>query len=183
MVALIDARADASKARGPCKPRVVREGSLSRINTALVGRAGEMMVAAELMRRGVEIAHPASDVGVDLLAYRLDSGLRTARKFVPIQVKGFSGNGYRFLKTWFDRAPDLALVLVNNLATTPRCHVFGGLADVEDAIGGHALTPLWIERGIWSATELSAPDARLLLPHRECWERITDQLAVPTSSN
>ena len=42
-----------------------------KINPALVGKAGEMLVAAELMRRGIEIAHPASDVGVDLLAYRL----------------------------------------------------------------------------------------------------------------
>ncbi len=60
-----------------------------------------MMVAAQLMRLGVEIAHPASDVGVDLLAYRLEADLRTARKFVPIQVKAFSGEGYRFLKSWF----------------------------------------------------------------------------------
>ncbi len=142
-----------------------------------------MMVAAELMRRGVEIAHPASDAGVDLLAYHLDTGLRTARKFVPIQVKAFSGTGYRFLKTWFDRAPDLALVLVNNLATTPQCYVFRGLPDIEDAIGKHALTPSWVDRGIWSATELSAPDARLLLPHRDRWERIADQFAAPTISN
>lgn len=142
-----------------------------------------MMVAAELMRRGVEIAHPTSDVGVDLLAYRLDAGLRTARKFVPIQVKAFSGSGYRFLKTWFDRAPDLALVLVNNLATTPQYYVFSGLADIEDAIGNHALTPSWVDRGIWSATELSSPDARLLLPHQGRWERITDQLVVLTNSN
>jgi len=40
-------------------------------NPALIGKAGELMVAAELMRRGIEVAYPASDVGVDLLAYRL----------------------------------------------------------------------------------------------------------------
>lgn len=45
------------------------------------------MVAAELMRRGVEVAYPASDVGVDLLAYRLEQGQKAAGKFVPIQVK------------------------------------------------------------------------------------------------
>jgi len=39
-------------------------------NPALIGKAGELMVAAELMRRGIEVAYPASDVGVDLLAYR-----------------------------------------------------------------------------------------------------------------
>lgn len=149
---------------------------MARAASALTGRAGEMLVAAELMRRGIEIAHPASDVGVDLLAYRLEAGVRTARRFIPIQVKAFSGNGYRFLKTWFDRAPDLALVLVNNLAATPQCFVFGGLADIEDAIGNHALTSSWIDRGVWSATELSGADARLLISHRDRWERITDQL-------
>ena len=149
---------------------------MARVNSALIGRAGELLVAAELMRRGIEIAHPASDVGVDLLAYRLDLGQRTARKFVPIQVKSFSGGGYRFLKSWFDRAPDLALVLANNLATAPQCFVFGGIADIEEAIGDHALTPSWVQRGVWSATEPSGPDARLLLPHRDRWERIIDQI-------
>ena len=138
-----------------------------------------MLVAAELMRRGVEVAHPAADVGVDLLAYRLETGMRTARRFVPIQVKAFSGDGYRFLKTWFDRAPDLALVLVNNLTALPKCHVFAGLDDIESAIGKHALTSSWTDRGIWSVTEVSGPDARLLLPHRDRWERITDQLTPP----
>ena len=33
-----------------------------KINPALVGKAGEMLVAAELMRRGIEIAHPAPEV-------------------------------------------------------------------------------------------------------------------------
>lgn len=149
---------------------------MSRTSTALTGRAGELMVAAELMRRGVEIAHPASDVGVDLLAYRLEAGFKTARKFVPIQVKTFSGGGYRFLKTWFHQAPDLALVMVNGLATEARFFVFRNLADIEAAIGAHALTASWLNRGIWSATELSMPDTALLAPHQDRWERITDQL-------
>lgn len=151
---------------------------LAMVNAGLTGRAGELLVAAEIMRRGVEIALPASDVGVDLLAYRLNAGIRTARKFVPIQVKAFSGGGYRFLKSWFDRAPDLALVMVNGLASTPQFHVFAGISDIEAAIGGHALTSSWIKRGIWSATELSGPDARLLMPHRDQWQRITDQLSA-----
>jgi hypothetical protein len=69
------------------------------VNPALIGKAGELLVAAELMRRGVEVAHPASDVGVDLLAYRLQAGQKTAGKFVPIQVKSYSKTGYRFLKS------------------------------------------------------------------------------------
>jgi hypothetical protein len=40
-------------------------------NPAPIGKAGEVLVAGELVLRGVEIAYPASDVGIDLLAYRL----------------------------------------------------------------------------------------------------------------
>ena len=40
------------------------------IAPTLVGKAGEALVAAELLRRGVDIATPAYDRGVDLLAYR-----------------------------------------------------------------------------------------------------------------
>ncbi len=52
---------------------------------APIGKAGELLVAGELMRRSVEVAVPASDVGVDLLAYRLEFRSRTAGRFVPIQ--------------------------------------------------------------------------------------------------
>jgi hypothetical protein len=77
------------------------------INPALIGKAGEMLVAAELMRRGVEVALPASDVGVDLLAYRLAPKETVARMLVPIQVKArsetgytFSVNGFRAFRGW-----------------------------------------------------------------------------------
>ncbi len=56
---------------------------------ALTGKAGEILVAAKLMRQGTEVAYPASDVGVDLLAYRLDLRQKVATRFVPIQVKAY----------------------------------------------------------------------------------------------
>jgi hypothetical protein len=34
---------------------------------ALVGKAGEALVAAELLRRGINVAYPAFDGSVDLL--------------------------------------------------------------------------------------------------------------------
>jgi hypothetical protein len=79
-----------------------------KVSPALVGKAGEMLVAAELMRKGIEIAHPASDVGVDLLAYRLQAKQKVATKFVPVQVKTRSETGYAFLRSWFDRCPGVA---------------------------------------------------------------------------
>jgi len=59
-----------SKLEEPCDP-------------ALIGKAGEALVAAEPLRRGVHVAYPAYDGGVDLLAYREDD----FKHVVPIQVK------------------------------------------------------------------------------------------------
>lgn len=69
-----------------------------RIRPALIGKAGEMLVAAELMRRGV-------GVGVDLLADRLDTAHGVPRRLVPIRVKAYSGAGHHVQRRWFERAP------------------------------------------------------------------------------
>ena len=140
-----------------------------KIAPALVGKAGEMLVAAELMRRGVEVATPASDVGVDLLAYQLQGDRKTAGVFVPIQVKAYSGTGYRFLKSWFHRAPGLALVSVWHVVEVPEFYVFRDLTDVEAALGKHAKTDSWIRRGIWTATNPSQDDVALMKAHRNQW--------------
>ncbi|WP_428492140.1 hypothetical protein [Rhodopila sp.] len=124
----------------------------ARVNPALIGKAGELLVAAELMRRGVEVAYPASDVGVDLLAYRLEHGQKSAGYFVPIQVKSRSASGYQFFRRWFDQVPGLVLVHVWFAATTPEFYVFGNLADVEAALDTHARSPSWLEQGNYSVT-------------------------------
>src|ERR1700745_2060615 len=57
---------------------------------ALVGKAGEALVAAELLRQHIDVAYPAHDGGIDLLAYRgHDLGL-----VVPIQVKARTSTCY-----------------------------------------------------------------------------------------
>jgi hypothetical protein len=144
--------------------------------SALVGKAGEMLVSAELMRRGIEVASPASDVGVDLLAYRLETGQRTASRFVPIQVKARSGTGYNFQRSWFHRAPGLVLVQVWHVVTVPEFYVFSDIADVEEALGMHAQSPSWTDNGGYSVTDPSRRQREMMQPHRDRWERITCQL-------
>ena len=148
------------------------------VKPALIGKAGEMLVAAELMRRGVEVAHPASDVGVDLIAYRLSEGHAVPAKIVPIQVKAFSKTGYIFHRRWFERAPGVVLVSVWLTADVPEFYVVDSLACVENALGGHAKTLSWKERGVWSSTDTprDSPDWTLMQPHRGKWCRIIDQL-------
>jgi hypothetical protein len=148
------------------------------IKPNLIGKAGELLVAAELMRRGVEVAHPASDVGVDLLAYRLREGHGVPAKIVPIQVKAYSDSGYVFHKRWFERAPGVVLVSVWLTASTPEFYVLESILRVEEALGGHAGKPSWQDRGVWSSTKTPAgkPDWNLMQPHLNRWDRIIDGL-------
>ena len=148
------------------------------IKPALIGKAGEMLVAAELMRRGVEVAHPASDVGVDLLAYRLSEGHAVPARIVPVQVKAYSGTGYVFHKRWFERAPGMVLVSVWLTGTTPEFYVLDSLTQVENALGRHASTNAWRIKGVWSSnnTPPESCDGKLMRAHRDQWDRIINQL-------
>jgi hypothetical protein len=147
------------------------------INPALIGKAGEMLVAAELMRRGVEVAYPASDVGVDLLAYRLQQGNGAAKNFIPIQVKSASKINYAFFRYWFEKAPGIILVHVWNLAQTdvaqhPRFYIFGSVSDVEDAIRPHVETKSWHINGKWSEPVIGSEAMERLKAHQNRWDRI-----------
>jgi len=147
-------------------------------NPALIGKAGELLVAAELMRRGVEVAYPASDVGVDLLAYRLAPRHPAPDCFVPIQVKARSSSGYNFQRSWFDRVPGIVLVHVWHVATIPEYYVLESIARAEEALGPiHAASPSWRTGGGYSVT-IAGTEARARMQvHRDRWERITDQLS------
>jgi hypothetical protein len=142
--------------------------------SALIGKAGEALVAAELMRRGVNVAVPAYDRGVDLLAYlELDFS-----RVIPIQIKARSSSGYYFQRSWF-RIPGLMLVQVWHVATKPEFYIFRNLHDVEDALGpAHSATPSWQVNGVWNATNPreGSPDLERMRPHQDRWDRILDQL-------
>jgi hypothetical protein len=152
-------------------------------NPALVGKAGELLVAAEVMTKGIEVAYPASDVGIDLLAYRLSPGETMAARFVPIQVKARSKSGYNFQRSWFTRVPGVVLVQVWHVITTPVFYVFDSLPRVEEALGMHAVTSSWLDKGGYSVTAAGPEDIEKMKPHQNRWERITDQLRSPSSSH
>ena len=146
-------------------------------NPALIGKAGELLVAAELMRRGIDVAYPASDMGVDLLAYRLAPGQAVSGRFVPIQVKARSASGYNFQRSWFDKAPGVVLVHVWHLQTTPEFYVLENLARVEQALGRiHSASDAWQKSGGYSVTNAGTDVIERMQPHRDKWDRIIDQL-------
>lgn len=140
-------------------------------NSGLTGAAGELLVAAELLRRGIAVARPLYDDGIDLLAFRASTPTRT----LPIQVKARSGTGYNFQKDWFC-VPELVLVIVWHTATGPEFYVLRR-PDVEDALGPtHAASPSWCERGGYSVTEPGPELVQRMQRHRDRWERITEAL-------
>jgi hypothetical protein len=137
---------------------------------ALVGKAGEALVAAELLRRHIDVAYPAHDGGVDLIAYRgHDFG-----RVVPIQVKTRTSTCYEFQRDWF-RIPGLALVQVWNVTETPEFYIFGGLGDVEAALGDHCASSSWRDKGAYNVTTPAYPDLERMSPHRAQWSRIIAQ--------
>lgn len=139
--------------------------------SALVGKAGEALVAAELMRRGMSVAFPACDTGVDLLAYREPE----FRRAVPIQVKARQTSGFNFDRSWF-RIKGLVLIHVWHISEKPEFYIFRGLKDVVKALGKHAKTNVFRRTGRFAANKVGKPNLDLMRPHQDRWERISDQL-------
>ena len=143
--------------------------------SALIGKAGEMMVAAELMRRGVEVAQPHSDVGVDLLAYRLEPASTVPSRIVPVQVKSASNVAFNFHKSWLRKSTNL--VLVWRLEATPEFYVFDSLARIEEALGAtFSASKFWAENGVFAVTNPGAAVLERMTPYRNRWDRIIGQL-------
>ena len=63
------------------------------LRTQFLGKAGEYMVASQLLLRGVPVALPAVDEGVDIYAGHLRIQVKAARK---IKVKTAGSWGYHF---------------------------------------------------------------------------------------
>jgi len=150
------------------------------VNPALIGKAAEVLVAGELMRRGVEIAYPASDRGVDLLAFRLPQGSRPATTVVPIQVKARRKPTLQFQRLWFGKARGMSLVHVWNLDAVPEFYIFANIAQVEAALGPtYVRSPSWADKGVYNVTNALARHYKLMKPHQDQWHRIVDQLGSP----
>lgn len=155
---------------------------MAKIDPALVGKTGELLVATELMQRGIDVAYPASDFGIDLLAYRKRKTGAPPNVFVPIQVKTRSGSGYFFQRDWF-RIPGLVLVHVWWVSDRkPEFYIFQNLAHVEEALGSHAETDSWRIKGGYSVTEATKRHDQLMRRHQDKWARIISQLPPPDGS-
>jgi hypothetical protein len=143
--------------------------------SALTGKAGELLVAGELLRRGIDVAIPAYDRGIDLLAYREHD----LTKVVPIQVKARGGTGYNFQRSWF-KYKGLVLVHVWRMQSEPEFYVFCGLDEVEDALGAtFSKSKSWVTDGGYNVTDPGPEAVARMQPHRNRWDRIVKLLPKP----
>lgn len=145
---------------------------------ALIGKAGEALVGAELLRRGVHVAYPAYDGGIDLVAFRENQ----RNRFIPIQVKAASKTLYHFQKSWF-RIEGIVLVQVWHVKISPEFYIFSDISQVEGALGLHSESTAWRCNGVYHVTEPKpdSEDVKRMQPHRDRWDLILKQLELSCS--
>lgn len=139
-----------------------------RPSTGNVGAASEALVTSRLLSLGVDVARPASDNGVDLLAFGGPPWW-----IVPVQVKSANTERLTFRREWF-KVEGLVLVFV--WLSSRKCFVFDGLPDVEAFLGASAETRSWRERGDWALSRNLGPTHRQrLAPFEEAWKKVLDR--------
>jgi len=144
------------------------------VASGLIGKAGEALVAAELLRRNINVAYPAYDDGVDLLAYRE----QYFGQVVPIQVKAASSAIYTLKKEWL-RIHGSILVQVWFVATNPEFYIFDSINQMEDALDEtYSASPSWMRDNHYHIPRPQKVHADRWRRHRDKWERIISRVGV-----
>ena len=130
------------------------------LDTQVVELLGRQRLMGELLRDGLEVAVPARDRGVDLIAYADLS--QQVRSFAarPIQMKAFSATGFGVAQK-YERIADLLLAYVWNLETPQEAVTFAMSYDEAVSVAkemGWTKTPSW-KKGAYST---SAPSKKLI---------------------
>lgn len=152
------------------------------MDTQTIEIVGQHHLAGELLRAGLEVAFPARDRGIDLIAYAdID---RQVGRFVarPIQLKAASQQSFG-IWTKYQKFHDLLLAFVWHLngEEEKKPPVTYALTCEEAIAIGEALgwtkTMSWTEKGEYSTTRPSVNLREYLEPYRmtpdHWWTRIT----------
>jgi hypothetical protein len=142
---------------------------------------GQDRLAGELLRAGLEVAFPARDRGVDLIAYAdLDTNLD---RFVgkPIQMKAAFRRSFGIWKKYL-KIHDLILAFVWHLDGKQDSETYALTCDEAFTVGeamGWNNTNSWTINGGYSTTRPIAKLCGLLDPNRMTpdlwWKKITGQ--------
>ncbi len=137
------------------------------LDTQVVELLGRQRLMGELLRDGLEVAVPARDRGVDLIAYADLS--QQVRQFVarPIQMKAFSTTGFSVAQK-HERIADLLLAYVWNLEKPNEAVTYAMAYDEAVNVAremGWTKTPSW-KKGAYSTSAPSKKLRTLLEPYQ-----------------
>lgn len=149
------------------------------MDTQTIELIGRHRLASELLQAGLEVAFPARDRGVDIIAYAdLD---RQLGQFVakPIQMKAASQRSFGIWKKYL-KIHELVLSFVWNLDGSRDPETYALTCEEAIAIGeamGWTHTASWKEKGGYSTTRPGVKLCRLLSAYRmtpdSWWTKIT----------
>lgn len=146
----------------------MRRRSSREFDSQTVELLGRNRLVSELLRAGLEVAMPARDRGVDLIAY-LDLASKV-RSFVskPIQMKAAMTASFSVDRK-YEKISDLVLAHVWHLESPENAVTFGLLypqaVDVAERMGW-TKTSSWTNRNTYSTTQPSARLREMLEPYR-----------------
>jgi hypothetical protein len=144
------------------------------MDTQTLELVGRHRLASELLQAGLEVAFPARDRGIDLIAYLdIDSA---ARRFAarPIQMKAASQRSFSIDRK-YEKFHDLILAFVWHVDGESPPETYALTYAEANAVGeamGWLGTSSWIEKGAYSNTQPGKDLCRRLDPYRmtpEAW--------------
>jgi hypothetical protein len=148
------------------------------MDAQLVEMLGRHRLIAELLRANLEVATPARDRGIDLIAYA-DLGTQVTRfSACPIQLKAAIGGSFS-IDHKYAKFPNLLMAYVWYLEdpakTVTYATTYAEAVAVADAMG-YTKTSSW-EKGLWVTTKPGQHLVAQLEPFRmtpeKWWEKIT----------
>lgn len=157
------------------------------LDTQVVELLGRQRLMGELLRDGLEVAVPARDRGIDLIAYA-DLSRQVARFSArPIQMKAFTVSGFSVAKK-YTRIADLILAYVWHLGDTHSAVTYA--LPYAEAVGvaqamGWTETPSWQEGEVYTTTSPSKRLLGLLEPYRtgpgKWWALVAGSKPTPST--
>jgi len=148
------------------------------MDAQLVEMLGRHRLIAELLRANLEVAIPARDRGIDLIAYA-DLGTQVARfSACPIQLKAALGGSFS-VDQKYAKFPDLLIAYVWYLEDPAKAVTYAATyseAVIVAGAMGYTKTASW-EKGSYVTTKPSPELVAHLEPFRmtpeKWWEKIT----------
>jgi hypothetical protein len=149
------------------------------LDTQVIELIGRNRLGSELLRDGLEVAVPARDRGIDLIAYADLSARVKKFRARPIQMKAAS-NGSFSIDRKYEKVADLIIAYVWNIhdpgTTVTYALTYEEALIVAKKCWARARSASW-KRGRYSTSNPSQKLCGLLKPYRmkegDWWEKVT----------